>query len=163
MTTEWTPESCPNLSVEVDVEPPYQGDVDQGLLARVLCAAVTSQGIREPTAVSVVVTGDAEVQMLNREYRHQDCPTDVLSFPQIEGATGFPQPPGAPRQLGDIVISYDRVRAQAREYGHGERRELAYLAVHGLMHLLGFDHETESERASMRSAEEMALAEIPRV
>lgn len=152
----------PDLRLEIDVALPYEGEVDRDLLTRVLSNALAEQGVTGPVEVSVVVTDDAKIQALNRQYRGIDRPTDVLSFPQEEGTTAFPRPPGAPRQLGDIVISYDRVKAQAREYGHSERRELAYLAVHGLLHLLGFDHETEPERQRMRTAEEAALSEIPR-
>ena len=155
-------EPCPQLHLDLDVAPQFESDVDRDLLTRVLCAALAEQGVTGPVEVSLVVTDDAEIRNLNRQYRHKDYVTDVLSFPQVEGPTEFPQPAGAPRHLGDIVISYDRVRAQAQEYGHSERRELAYLAVHGLLHLLGFDHETEPERQRMRAAEETALAEIPR-
>ncbi len=152
----------PDLRLEIDVASPYEGEVDRDLLTRVLGEALAAQGMTGPVEVSVVITDDAEIQALNRQYRGIDQPTDVLSFPQEEGAIGVPRPPWAPLQLGDIAISYDRVRAQARAYGHSERRELAYLAVHGLLHLLGFDHETEPERQRMRAAEEAALSEIPR-
>ncbi len=74
----------------------------------------------------------------------------------------FVTPPGQPRHLGDVVISFPRAAEQAVEYGHSLRRELAYLAVHGALHLLGYDHETEAEREVMRRKEEAALAEIPR-
>ncbi|MGH2459250.1 MAG: rRNA maturation RNase YbeY [Chloroflexota bacterium] len=153
---------CPGLRLEVDVAPEFAGEVDRDLLAEVVCAALESQGIDQPVELSVVITDDAEIQALNREYRHQDRPTDVLSFSQGEGPGGFPVPPGAARPLGDVVISYDRVRTQAVEYGHSPRRELAYLTVHGLLHLLGFDHETDADRQRMRSAEEAALANLPR-
>ncbi|HVC34255.1 MAG TPA: rRNA maturation RNase YbeY [Chloroflexota bacterium] len=161
--SENTASPCPSLRLEVDVPPAFEGDVDQALLGRVLCGALESQGIAGPVEISLVVTDDAEIQALNLAYRGKDCPTDVLSFSQAEGPVGFPETPGTPRPLGDIVISYDRVRAQASEYGHSERRELAYLAVHGLLHLLGFDHESEPQRETMRRAEEAALAETPRV
>lgn len=153
---------CPQLVLRIEVGEAFLGEVDRDLLARVLCATLTSEGIVRPVELSVLVTDDATIRDLNRDYRNQDCPTDVLSFSQLEGAAEFPRPPGEPQPLGDIVISYDRVREQAREYGHSEQRELAYLAVHGLLHLLGFDHETEAERAKMRAAEEAALVGIPR-
>ena len=154
---------CPELRLEVDVAPEFAGDVDRDLLSRVVCATLESQGITGPIELSVVVTDDAEIQALNREYRGKDYPTDVLSFSQVDGPGGFPLPPGAPRPLGDIVISYDRVSAQAEEYGHSRRRELAYLTAHGLLHLLGFDHEAEEDKQRMRAAEESALAEVPRL
>lgn len=154
---------CPEPRLEVDVAPEFAGEVDRDLLTRVVCATLESQGITGPIELSVVVTNDARIQELNREYRGKDYPTDVLSFSQIEGPDGFPLPSDAPRPLGDIVISYDRVRAQAGEYGHSQQRELAYLTVHGLLHLIGFDHEAEQDRQRMRAAEESALAEVPRV
>ncbi len=153
----------PDVTLELDVAPELAGEVDRDLLERVVDATLASQGIRGPVELSIVVTDDAEIQELNREYRGKDCPTDVLSFSQTEGPGCFPVPAGAPRPLGDIVISYDRVRAQADEYGHSRRRELSYLTVHGLLHLLGFDHETESDREKMRREEEAALADVPRV
>ena len=124
---------------------------------------------RLPVAVlagerSVVL--DAKIRRLNRDYRGVDAPTDVLSFSQLESWGGeddtFPWLPGTPRLIGDIVISGERVRAQAAEFGHGQRRELAYLTVHGLLHLLGYDHESDAEKEKMRRAEEEALASIPR-
>ncbi len=162
MSTPGPASAGPELHLEISVEPAYEGAVDRELLERVLRHALADQGLTGPVEVSLLVTNDAEIQALNRQYRGIDRPTDVLSFSQTEGQASFPRPPGVPLHLGDIVISYDRVREQAREYGHSERRELAYLAVHGLLHLLGFDHQTEPERQRMRAAEEAALAEIPR-
>ena len=116
----------------------------------------------EASATNAFVS-DKKIRELNRQFRGIDKATDVLSFPQDEPVgEAFPLVGPAPRPLGDIVISGDRVRAQAADYGHSQRRELAYLAVHGLLHLLGFDHETEPDRERMRRAEESALAEIPR-
>ncbi len=162
MRTPGAASGGPELHLEISVALPYEDAVDRELLERVLRNALAGQGLTGPVEVSLVVTNDAEIQALNRQYRGIDRPTDVLSFPQTEGPGAFPRPPGVPLHLGDIVISYDRVREQAREYGHSERRELAYLAVHGLLHLLGFDHQTEPERQRMRRAEEAALSEIPR-
>lgn len=156
-----------SLQLDLDVEPEYEADVDPDLLEDVLRRALRANGEMGAFAVSLVVTDDAEVQALNQQYRGIDRPTDVLSFSQTEssselGDDAFPTPTEGPRALGDIVISVDRVRAQAAEYGHSQRRELAYLAVHGLLHLLGFDHETEADRIVMRETEERALAAVPR-
>jgi probable rRNA maturation factor len=169
MTTpgEGTPPSRHELSLDLDVAPAYEGDVDSALLEEVFGRALSVTGVVGPIEVSVVVTDDAAVHELNRRYRGVDDPTDVLSFSQLESPTdsgpeAFPTPADAPRPVGDIVISGDRAREQAAEYGHSRRRELAYLATHGLLHLLGFDHETEHERQRMREAEEYALAAVPR-
>jgi len=110
--------------------------------------------------VSVALVDEAEIQELNRQYRGIDAPTDVLSFSQIEGSglslADFP--PEMPAPLGDIVVSIPRMRAQAVDYGHSEARELGFLLVHGLLHLLGHDHQTPEETGTMRAAEEDILA-----
>ncbi len=152
-----------SLTIDMDVAPQFEDDVDGLMLEEVLSRAVAEAGLSGSVEVSVVITENAEIHELNRQYRGVDAPTDVLSFSQIEGTADAPDfPVGGVRQLGDIVISGDKVRAQAEEYGHSRRRELAYLAVHGLLHLLGFDHETPEDQAEMRQAEENALVAYPR-
>ena len=108
-----------------------------------------------PEAELGVTLGDDEyLQMLNREYRNIDRPTDVLSFALNEGEEDSSD---EEMLLGDIVISVDRVLSQAQEYGHSETRELAYLAIHGLMHIMGYDHEKPEDKKEMRVAEEEVL------
>jgi probable rRNA maturation factor len=132
-------------------------------LATCLRRVLASEDIAGSVEISLVFSDDDEVRDLNREYRGLDEPTDVLSFAQEEGD---PAPSliarGLPRLLGDVVISVERAEAQAAEYGHSFRREVAYLAVHGLLHLLGYDHETVAERELMRQKEEAALIDLPR-
>jgi len=110
------------------------------------------------TEVSVVFVDDAHIQELNRDYRGKDTPTDVLSFALNEGDEL--EIMGAPDEymLGDIVISLETAQRQAEEFGHSVQREVAYLAVHGMLHLIGYDHETEEERQEMRRQEEQILA-----
>lgn len=115
----------------------------------------------EPYAeVSIVFADDAYIHELNRDYRGKDTPTDVLSFALNEGDE--PDVIGGPEEtlLGDIVISLDTAARQAEEFGHSLERELAYLTVHGMLHLLGFDHETEEEKTVMRQKEELVLSEL---
>lgn len=151
-----------DLTLGLDILPEYATEVDVDALGRVLEKALVEQNVHGSVELSVLITNDRQVHELNRQFRNVDAPTDVLSFSQLEGENDFPQPTTGARPLGDIVISYDRVRSQAVEYGHSEKRELAYLAVHGLLHLLGFDHETEVDKQRMRQAEEQALDGIPR-
>ena len=96
--------------------------------------------------VSVTLTNDAYIRTLNHQYRQMDRPTDVLSFALNEGAE--PEIFGGSdiNVLGDIVLSVERAEAQAAEYGHSLRREIAFLTVHGMLHLLGYDHLKEAER-----------------
>ncbi|HVC83520.1 MAG TPA: rRNA maturation RNase YbeY [Chloroflexota bacterium] len=111
--------------------------------------------------VSLLLVDEAEIQVYNRDYRGIDAPTDVLSFSQLEGEGLDVRtlPPGYPVPLGDIVISLPRMRDQARAYGHSQEREFAFLLVHGLLHLLGFDHQTVEDEERMRVTTEALLAE----
>ena len=95
-------------------------------------------------------------------YRHVDRPTDVLSFALDEGGEDEPELLDAPEEhlLGDIIISAETAQRQGEEFGHGLTREVVYLAVHGLLHLLGYDHMTEEDKVVMRAKEEEALREI---
>ena len=104
--------------------------------------------------LSILITDDEEIHALNREYRYVDSPTDVLSFSQIEGGG----PVIGPSLLGDVVISWETAQRQAKALGHTVPEEMKRLLVHGVLHLLGFDHEEGEERAAaMREMEEKYL------
>ena len=110
---------------------------------------------------------EAEIRELNREYRGVDAVTDVLSFPALEAKEGkvvwsdFDRNPGTGKlMLGDVVICRKRAEEQAEEYGHSLEREIGYLELHSLLHLVGFDHMEEGERAVMRREEERILAKL---
>lgn len=107
-----------------------------------------------PCEVSIFITDDLGIQVLNKQYRDLDEPTDVLSFPMDDDES---TPPGMPALLGDVIISLPRAREQANDYGHPLKREIAFLTVHGILHLLGYDHEEDNERALMREREESHL------
>lgn len=110
--------------------------------------------------VSVMLVDDASIHSLNLQYRNVDRATDVLSFAMMEGED-FPELEDIDAvPLGDIVISLERAREQAEEYGHSFEREVAFLAVHGMCHLLGYDHQTESDRIQMREKEESVLMRL---
>ena len=117
--------------------------------------------LSEDTEVSVLVVDDETIRQLNRDYRDKDMATDVLSFPLEEEQDGSDEPEviGGPmeRMLGDIVISIEKAEAQAKEYGHSIERELAFLAVHGLLHLLGHDHEKGAAAEKIMRAEEKRI------
>lgn len=149
-----------DVNLMAEIKPEFASHVPLQLLRRVAERALSAEGVHEPVDVSLVVTDDDEIRRLNAAYRGVDRPTDVLSFPQtVPGdETPFVAAPGQARQLGDIVISFPRAREQAEEYGHSLERELSYLTVHGLLHLLGYDHEQEDERRIMREKEEAALS-----
>jgi len=154
------------LALELTVNEPFQALVDGALLEQTVKAVLAQEGVKGVVEVSLLITDDAELHDLNRTYRGVDAPTDVLSFADDDAPGAFILPPGMPRYLGDIAISYERVRTQAADYGHSPQRELAYLVTHGMLHLLGYDHEQgEAEAAAMRGLEErvMTVLGLPRV
>ncbi|NPV72826.1 MAG: rRNA maturation RNase YbeY [Pelotomaculum sp.] len=129
-----------------------------GLLTRAAQEVLKAEGYGEEAEVSLVFVDDAYIHGLNRQYRGVDAPTDVLSFAMQEGE---PLAGGEEELiLGDVVISLQAAERQAGEYGHSLQREAAYLAVHGVLHLLGYDHQGEEERKIMRRKEEEVLGRL---
>lgn len=105
--------------------------------------------------ISISIVDENEIRELNNQYRGVDKKTDVLSFPLYE-RDEIPQS----GMLGDIVISSNKVREQAKEFGHSEEREFIYLAIHSLLHLLGYDHIEEEDRIEMRSKEKAIMKKL---
>lgn len=134
---------------------------ERDLLEEALSQALAMESIEEDVTLSLSFVEGEEIRALNRDYRGLDRETDVLSFPAHE-ADEIPdlKARGLLGILGDIVINRDRVISQAEEYGHSEDREAAYLAVHSLLHLLGYDHEEEEEKKVMRAREEAVMARL---
>ena len=137
------------------------------LIRKVIRTALASEGVDFPCEVDVSVTNDAGIHQINLEQRGVDRPTDVLSFPAFDLTPGeLPgeedaDPATGLVPLGDMMISLERARAQAEEYGHSGRRELAYLVVHSVLHLLGYDHLDEGpQKARMRAREDAIMAEL---
>ena len=126
-----------------------------------LNAVAKLHGLGEHEEVDITIVTDEEIHALNRDYRNVDRTTDVLSFALDEDG-GEPELVGGPdvHLLGDIIISAETAMRQAEEFGHGLEREIVYLAVHGLLHLLGYDHMQEEDKVVMRAKEEEALREI---
>ena len=126
------------------------------------CNAVLEfEGFEQPAEISVTFVDNAEIQTLNAQYRGKDMPTDVLSFPLGEdGKYDVDQDTGA-CLLGDIVISMEKAMEQAELYGHPLQREVAFLTVHSMLHLLGYDHEQGGLAAvKMREKEEAVLIQL---
>ena len=138
------------------------------LIKKAVNMALEAEGVTVPCLVSVMLTDDEGIHAINLEQRGVDAPTDVLSFPMFEFAPGQPPAEGAEIDpetgllpLGDMVVSMERARAQGEEYGHGTKRELAYLAVHSVLHLLGYDHMDDGpQKARMRAREEAILNQL---
>jgi len=133
-------------------------------------AALSAENVQIPCEINVLVTNDRGIRAINLASRDIDKATDVLSFPMFDLQPGFP-PDNAPEYadpetqmcpLGDMAISLERAIAQAKEYGHSVRREIGYLTIHSVLHLLGYDHLDEAEqKAHMRAREEAIAASIP--
>ena len=133
-------------------------------------AVLKQEGVPVKCEINVLVTDDKGIQTINRTARNIDKPTDVLSFPMFELAPGelpgdwtpFQDPDTGLVPLGDMCISLERAAAQAQEFGHTTRREVGYLTIHSMLHLLGYDHLDEGpQKRQMRAREEAIASEIP--
>ena len=134
----------------------------ESLMQAAAVAAVSGEGIdTENTSISVSFVDAAEIRALNRQYRGIDKKTDVLSFPAFEaGQIPVEQEltEGEELALGDVVICEEVCEAQAKEFGHSIQREIIYLFTHSVLHLLGYDHENEDDKADMRAREEEVMS-----
>lgn len=156
----------------VNIENEYSGEISldySHIIREIVEAAMEYVNCPYDIEVNVLLTGNHEIQEINLENREIDRPTDVLSFPMID----FPAPESfsiveehpedyfnsdtGELNLGDIVISMDKVYEQAKEYGHSPERELAFLVAHSMLHLSGYDHEEEAERLIMEEKQEDIL------
>lgn len=131
-------------------------------------AALEAEKVALPCEISVLLTGDEGIRRINSDMRGVDAPTDVLSFPMFRLSPGIPpegeaflEPGTGLCPLGDMCLNLERARAQGEEFGHGLERELCYLTVHSVLHLLGYDHLDEGpEKARMRAREEAVLGRL---
>ena len=139
-------------------------------IKKCIASTLEAERISVPCEINVLVTDDAGIQIINRESRQLDKPTDVLSFPMFQMEPGNPpcdwteyqDPATGLVPLGDMCISLERAVAQAKEFDHSVRREVGYLTIHSMLHLLGYDHLDEGPmKKQMRSREEAIAASIP--
>ena len=140
------------------------------IIKKCINETLAAERITVPCEINVLVTNDEGIHIINKESRDIDRPTDVLSFPMFEFEPGNPPTDWVDYQdpatglvpLGDMCISLERAEAQANEFGHSLRREVGYLTIHSMLHLLGYDHLDEGEmKKQMRSREEAIAASIP--
>ena len=157
--------------VNVQIDEEFEEAVSVTELRRTAARALRVGDAGEAASVDVVVTGDDVVRELNRRYRGLDETTDVLSFsfthageyqgddeaPGAPADLDFPVPAGADGSLGEVIISYPQAERQSEQAGHGTGRELSKLLAHGVLHLLGHDHESEGEAIVMKRLETEAL------
>lgn len=137
---------------------------EEALIRKVVQAVLENEMVKHDVDVYVTLTNNEEIHKINKEYRNVDRPTDVLSFPmyereEIENLKGD-KLSVQEEILGDIIVSIEKVKEQAEEYGHSFERELAYLITHGCLHLLGYDHMIDEEKEIMRKHEELVLEKL---
>ena len=154
-----------NHQVILDAEVEVPAGVEERIES-VILAALKAQQVGLPCEISVLLTDDEGIHQINLDMRGVDRPTDVLSFPMFELEPGVPpegedylDPDSELCPLGDMCISLERAEEQAKEFGHSVEREICYLTVHSILHLLGYDHLDEGPmKAQMRGREEAILA-----
>ncbi|MDH4269435.1 MAG: rRNA maturation RNase YbeY, partial [Dehalococcoidia bacterium] len=146
--------------IGIYAEDEFRALVDEGSVKKIVRQVIKAEGVPSPYEVSLVFTDSETVQRLNRDYRGVDEPTDVLAFymlPQKGADSSFALPPDGVTRLGEVIISYPEALAQAKEQGHLLERELALLVTHGILHLLGYDHQEPQEEKKMREREKELL------
>ena len=148
-----------NININYE-DPSFQHDEYEKVIDRVCEEAALVYGLGPNAEISILLCHNDYIHQLNKQYRHIDRPTDVLSFALNESeepaVTGGP----AVNVLGDIIISVERANEQAAEYGHSLRREVAFLTVHGMLHLLGYDHMEEADRLEMEKEQKYVMEQL---
>ncbi len=159
-----------NCKVRISFDKKHPANFGMTLhLRRCILGALKYQGVTVPCEINLLVTDNQGIQAINKAYRNIDQATDVLSFPMFsltpgelpEDWSAYQDPDTGRVPLGDMCISLERALAQAEEFGHGIKRELGYLAVHSVLHLLGYDHMDEGPmKRQMRRQEETIMANL---
>jgi probable rRNA maturation factor len=153
------------METNVLIEDGLEIKPDAEWLRHVLEKPLLSENVPSNAEISLVIVGQERIHELNREYRAKDKPTDVLSFAmsehkEEEEETGFMAPPDGLLHLGEVIISYPQAVIQAAEHGHSIEKEMAVLIIHGVLHILGYDHEKADMEPAMQAKEKEIQAEV---
>ncbi|MBM4432703.1 MAG: rRNA maturation RNase YbeY [Chloroflexi bacterium] len=153
------------MEISVLIESEFKRRLEVNWLISIAEQILVAQGISHDAELSVVITTREGIRELNRDYRRKDEPTDVLAFammPVEEGKEGasFVTPPDGMLHLGEVIISYPQAAAQAEERRHSVKREIAILLIHGVLHLLGYEHDKPELERKMRAKESEILSRI---
>jgi probable rRNA maturation factor len=151
------------VEINILVDETLETELDMSWLEAIARRVLEAENVGAQTEMGLVVSSDERVQGLNRDYRGRDEPTDVLAFSAREEAAGLPPfipPPDGVLHLGEVIISYPQALIQAEEHGHPLQKELAILLIHGLLHLLGYDHEKSDAKRKMQAREKELLGLI---
>jgi probable rRNA maturation factor len=148
-----------NISIKRNMDLP----IEKNWLEKIARRVLEAENITSSAEMGLLVTDSKTIQKLNRIYRGEDKPTDVLAFEMTSGMNQEPElqfvsAPDGIKHLGEVVISYPQAEKQAQEQGHGVTRELALLIVHGILHLLGYDHGVPEDEQKMRDKENKVLS-----
>jgi probable rRNA maturation factor len=136
--------------LQIECLPLFEPQLDVAHMEMLAQRVLAGEGITLPAEISVTITDDSGIRAINRNYRGIDAATDVLSFSLLPSSgESFVPPPDGILHLGDIIISYERAMVQAGDMAHSTRQETGELLVHGLLHVLGYDHEDEAGAAIM--------------
>lgn len=155
----------PKPQINISINRKLNISINKSWIRSIILETLESGGIEVPVEMGLVITDNEVIQELNRTYRNEDKPTDVLSFHMPfdrgqEPGIPFVSPPDGVKHLGEVVISYPKAVHQAQEHGHSITQELALLLVHGVLHLLGYDHERTSEERRMRAREKKIMQKL---
>ena len=146
------------MEINVLIEGGFEECPEASWLRSVAEQVLTVQGADSDVELGLVITTQERVQQLNKSYRGKDEPTDVLAFYMT--SADFIEPPDGMRHLGEVIISYPQAVLQAKEHRHSTKKELAILIIHGVLHLLGYDHEESEQARQMRGREADILSQI---
>lgn len=151
------------MEINILVDEGVEADLELSWLEAIARKVLAAEDVGARTEMGLVISSGERVRELNRDYRGRDEPTDVLAFSAREEADGLPPfipPPDGVLHLGEVIISYPQALIQAEEHGHPLKKELAILLIHGLLHLLGYDHEKSDAERKMQAREKELLGLI---
>ena len=155
------------MEISILIEQQLEEGLDKSWFSAVIERVLTTQNIYEGVELGLLITGQQKIHQLNKAYRDVDKPTDVLAFPMASATiTGreqeedFISPPDGVKHLGEVIISYPQAQLQAAENHQPLLKELAALVIHGVLHLLGYDHQDDKEEVEMKERESLILKDM---
>jgi probable rRNA maturation factor len=148
------------MQINVIIDKDFKGKVSARWLRGVAEQTLAAEGKNAEIEMGLVITGQEQIQQLNRQYRGKNKPTDVLSFGMAQDTPDFVAPPDGMLHLGEVIISYPQAVIQAKEHKHPVKSEVALLVVHGVLHLLGYDDEEPEQARIMRGRETAIMSQI---
>jgi probable rRNA maturation factor len=150
------PEGSLRVEINVLIDSEFKQKITAVWLKKIASQVLIAENEKSTVELDLVITGQGKIRELNRRYLQEDAPTDVLSFPMLESdlsGVDFVAPPDSILRLGEVIISYPQTKKQAKEHDHSVKKEIAVLIIHGVLHLLGYDHDTPRRKRVMNKRE----------